>query len=75
MGELACILTEVIAQLISLIQAVLGTHYNVVHSLLCGQAILLHKRIDAPKGFIHINPVQFFQGDGLLSQICQIRLA
>ena len=72
MCELSGILRKVIAQLIGLIQTVLGTHHDVVHSLLGGQAILLHEGIDAPEGFIHVNAIQFLQREGLLGQIGQI---
>ena len=75
MGEFACILTEVIAQLIGLIQTVLGAHHDIVHSLLGGQAILLHEGVNTPEGFIHINSIQFFQCDRLLSQVSQIGFA
>ena len=57
--EFTRILGKVIPQFIGLIQTVLGTHHDVVHRLLSGQTVLLHEGIDASKGLIHVNAVQF----------------
>ena len=67
------ILRKIIAQLIGLIQPVLGTHHDIIHGFLCRQAILLHERIDTTESFIHVNPIQFLQRDRLLGQVGEIR--
>ena len=73
--EFPGVLTQVVPQLIGLVQAVLGALDDVIHGLLCRQAVLLHQAVDATEGLVHVDAIQLIQRHGLLYDVGHVRLA